>query len=144
MPPKWGTGRHSRTFMQGLPTTSRAGWLLLVHGIRILQLQLLEEDAMSISCEHSFLGGQHPQSSRGPAPASRKCLWEHRTLQMCSREAHLGRVTFQKLPFSLPTSLGTKMLPEARSRGLLSSAIILLTVSKGDSTGNHEDNENRL
>lgn len=56
--------------MQALPTTSRAGWLLLVHGIRILQLQLLEEDAVGISREHSFLGGQHHQSSRDPAPAS--------------------------------------------------------------------------
>ena len=142
--PQMGTGRHSRTFMQALPTTSRAGWLLPVHGIRILQLQLLEEDAVGISREHSFLGRQHPQSSRDPAPASGWRLWEYRTLQMCSREAHLGRVTSQKLPFSLPTSLGTKTLPEARSRGLRSSAILLLTVCRGDSTGVHEDSENRL
>ena len=130
--------------MQALPTTSRAGWLLLVHGIRILQLQLLEEDAVGISREHSFLGGQHRQSSRDPAPASGWHLWDHRTLQMCSRKAHLGRVTTQKLPFSLPMSLGTKTLPEARSQGLLNSAILLRTVCKGDSTGIHKDNENRL
>ena len=120
MPPKRGTGRQSRKFIQGLPTTSRVGWLLLVHGPCILQIQLLEEDAVGISHEYSFLGGSHHQSSRSPAPAHGRHLWEHRTHQMCPREAHPGTITTLKLPFSLPVSLGTKTLPEARSWGLLS------------------------
>ena len=56
-------------------------------------------------------------------------LWEHRTHQMCPREAHPGTITTLKLPFSLPVSLGTKTLPEARIWGLLSSAMSFFSQS---------------
>lgn len=62
---KRGTGRQSKEFTQGLPTTSSVGWLLLVHVLCILQTQPREEGAVGLSCESSFLGGsadgaQHP------------------------------------------------------------------------------------
>lgn len=137
---KRGTGRQSKEFTQGLPTTSSVGWLLLVHGLCVLQTQPREEGAVGLSCESSFLGGQHHQCRRGPAPTSGNTepsrgapgrhTWAGSHLRSCP---------------SLCLSLGTKMLPEARSRGLPSSAIILpFTVSKGGSSGTHEDKADML
>lgn len=68
-----GAGRQ-REFTQGL-TTSSVGWLLLVHGLCILQIQLLEEAQWASPVNTLISRRTASPVQTGPSTH----LWEHRT-----------------------------------------------------------------